>query len=82
MYRMGFYRENDYLWGRLHTADRLVDVIMQAAFAQDSDHGIDVDSIKQQLFSIILDAEVDYLQRSDELLNTIRAEIEAKKTPQ
>ena len=74
------YRENDYLWGRLHTADRLVDVIMQAAFAQDRDHGIDVDSIKQQLFSAILDAEVDHL--SDELLNTIRAEIEAKKIQQ
>lgn len=75
------YRENDYLWGRLHSADRLVDVIMQAAFAQNSEHDIDIQRIKQRLFNAILDIESGHLQHIDELITTIRSEINEKNDP-
>jgi hypothetical protein len=70
------YRENDYLWGRLHSADRLVDVVMRAAFARDETHSIDVAAIKRRLFRVILEAEGTHLQRIDDIMAEISREID------
>ncbi len=47
------YRENDYLWGRLHAADRLVDIVASAVpeFALDARHW------KGRLFRAIVESE-------------------------
>ena len=68
------HRENDYLWGRLHAADRLVDIVLSAVpEAQD----IDRLDIKIRLFEAILDAERDHLTLSSELLSQVAREVAA-----
>lgn len=69
------YRENDYLWGRLNAADRLVDIIVTAVSESGIMHDIDVVSIKHRLFTAILDAEEPFLVADPDLISTIRAEI-------
>ena len=69
------YRENDYLWGRLNAADRLVDIVVTAVSESGVLHDIDVASIKHRLFTAILDAEEPFLTADPDLIATIRAEI-------
>ena len=47
------YRENDYLWGRLHAADRLVDIVSSAV----PEASLDAMHWKRLLFGAILAAE-------------------------
>jgi patatin-related protein len=47
------YRENDYLWGRLHAADRLVDIVASAV----PEARVDGQHWKRLLFGAILAAE-------------------------
>lgn len=47
------YRENDYLWGRLHAADRLVDIVSSAV----PEANVDAQHWKRLLFGAILAAE-------------------------
>jgi patatin-related protein len=71
------YRENDYLWGRLHGVDRLVDIIVSAlpqSASMDKDTAL---SFKKTAFLAILDQEDQRLTQIKPLLNTLRAEIEA-----
>ncbi|TDI58020.1 MAG: patatin-like protein [Alphaproteobacteria bacterium] len=70
-------RENDYLWGRLHAADRLIDIVYDAAKTSAADLDIDVDAMKKKAFNIILDAEAKHLTRSKDLIETLRKEINA-----
>jgi patatin-related protein len=70
-------RENDYLWGRLHAADRLIDIVYDAAKTSAADIDIDVDAMKHKAFNIILDAEAVHLKHSDKLIATLRDEISA-----
>ncbi|WCL55536.1 patatin-like protein [Gimibacter soli] len=58
-------RENDYLWGRLHAASRLVDLIFDAA--GDMPH-TDPDMWRQRLFTAILRAEVEHLPNSRDMI--------------
>jgi len=37
------YRENDYLWGRLHAAERLIDIVLDAARIEGA--GLDIDPV-------------------------------------
>ena len=67
------YRENDYLWGRLHAADRLVDMVLSAVPDVEN---IDADAIKKSLFLSILNSERQHLEHSEELLDALRAEID------
>ncbi|MBV1933429.1 MAG: DUF3376 domain-containing protein, partial [Parvibaculaceae bacterium] len=68
-------RENDYLWGRLHGADRLVDIVMSSVPFSAEDMNINIDELKQKLFQSILDAEAPYLGKSAALIDTLRVEI-------
>ncbi len=67
------YRENDYLLGRLHGADRLVDIVCDAAGIERQGDGIDVDELKRRLFARILDAEEPHLPNSRALMAALRA---------
>jgi len=66
------YRENDYLWGRLHGADRLVDIVRSALPPDDS---IDGAAIKRALFLAILDEEEQRLPHQAEQIAQLRGEV-------
>lgn len=68
------YRENDYLWGRLHGADRLVDIVLSAL---PNAKGIDATAIKRALFVAILDEEEARLPRQKEQIMQLRTELPA-----
>jgi len=69
------YRENDYLWGRLNAADRLVDIVLGAVEETDLIHGIDAAAFKHRLFTAILDAEEPHLKTDESLIPDLRQEI-------
>jgi patatin-related protein len=66
-------RENDYLWGRMHGADRLIDIVCDAAGVDSS--GIDITAFKARAFSAILDAEEPHLSNVPELFKLIREDV-------
>jgi patatin-related protein len=65
------YRENDYLLGRLHAVDRLIDIVCDAA-GRECMARIDVLSIKQKAFARVLAAESKHLSQSKDLLEALR----------
>ncbi len=66
------YRENDYLWGRLHGAERLIDIVVSAA--GDSAPAIAVvNAVKQRAFRAIVDAERSFLTAVPDLLAELDA---------
>lgn len=71
------YRENDYLWGRLHAVERLIDIVCDAApEAETSGNGIDRAALKTRAFHAILDSERAHLPHSAALIKTIRGEVD------
>ena len=69
------YRENDYLWGRLHGADRLIEIVLSAL-----PEGVTLPpgaatAIKQEAFRAILDEERDRLTAIPGLFAALDAEI-------
>ncbi len=71
------YRENDYLWGRLHGAERLIDLILSTL-----PEGVEiapdvVTATKCEMFRAILDEERGRLTAAPELIATIEREIDA-----
>lgn len=69
------YRENDYLWGRLHGAERLMDIILSA---MPSGHTLEAGrfvALRNELFHAILDEEQERLGQIGELIEEIRGEI-------
>lgn len=69
------YRENDYLWGRLHGADRLVDIILSTLPPGARLAAGRVATIKRELFHAILDEEEPRLKTVPGLFAQLRAEI-------
>ncbi|MEM9084559.1 MAG: patatin-like protein [Pseudomonadota bacterium] len=70
------YRENDYLWGRLHGAERMVDIV-----ASTVDGGINpnlVRKAKRDVFLAIIDEEAKAGRCALDLLGALRGEIEEK----
>jgi patatin-related protein len=69
------YRENDYLWGRLHGVDRLVDILISAlpdASVMEAGAAL---AFKKRAFLAILDAEAPRLKRIKPLIAELRAEV-------
>ncbi|MFA6220317.1 MAG: patatin-like protein [Erythrobacter sp.] len=67
------YRENDYLWGRLHGAERMIDLV----FSTVPGH-VDESTcrrFKREAFHAILDEEQDMHRCSQKLLDTLRSEV-------
>lgn len=71
-------RENDYLWGRLHAADRLVDIVASAAPAAIHASTLDIDQLKARLFRAILRAERPYLDHIPDLFTDLEREIDIR----
>lgn len=71
------HRENDYLWGRLHGAERMIDILADAAHIEGADRNLDVRALKKRAFRAILDTEAPHLTESAELIETLRGEIES-----
>ena len=71
------HRENDYLWGRLHGAERLIDIIVSSAELEGAAKDINVRAVKKRAFNAILDAESMHLGMSADLLAELRQEIAA-----
>ena len=69
------YRENDYLLGRLHALDRLIDIVCDAAGIDPGGGQIDVSALKKRGFGRILDAEEKHLAHSGELIASLRRSI-------
>jgi len=70
------YRENDYLWGRLHGAERMIDLVCSAV-----EHAPDENAcraIKRDAFLAILDEEEDRLRADPELVTRLREEVKAR----
>jgi patatin-related protein len=70
-------RENDYLWGRLNSAERLVDFIINSARLSDVSIDFDIMGFKKRLFLSILEAERPFLKTSATLFEDLRLEIMA-----
>ncbi|WP_209347613.1 patatin-like protein [Pontixanthobacter sp. CEM42] len=67
------YRENDYLWGRLHGAERMIDLVCSTLEHPLPDAACA--RFKRQAFLAILDEEEDRLTADPDLLVTIRKEV-------
>ncbi|MXO90243.1 patatin-like protein [Pontixanthobacter aquaemixtae] len=67
------YRENDYLWGRLHGAERMIDLVCSTADRPLEDG--ECARFKRQAFLAILDEEKDRLTTDSGLVDRIRAEV-------
>lgn len=68
-------RENDYLWGRLDGAERLIDIVCNCAAADVSVDPDEVRAIKKSAFAAILDSEEQFLQDKD-LIARVRAAVD------
>ena len=69
------YRENDYLWGRLHGAERLIDIVVSALPPSMRMKPGRVAAIKRDAFHAILDEEEPKLTQIATLIASLRTEI-------
>jgi patatin-related protein len=69
------YRENDYLWGRLHGAERLIDIILSTLPPGAALGPGRAASIKRSIFLAILEQEAPRLTAIPGLFEQLRAEI-------
>ena len=71
------YRENDYLWGRLHGVERLIDIVLSSLPAGTGIAESEIRNFKRTAFEAILDQEAPRLNRIKPLIKSLRSEIEA-----
>lgn len=69
------YRENDYLWGRLHGAERMIDIVLSALEPAMTLKAGRTAAIKRAAFLAILDEEAEKLTAIPGLFETLRREI-------
>jgi patatin-related protein len=69
------YRENDYLLGRLHALERLIDIVCDCANAEG--HGINMLEFKKRGFLRIIASEEPHLPESGALIKALREKIAA-----
>ncbi len=70
------FRENDYLWGRLHAAERLIDIVASSVGGLLDDQA--VRAFQRRAFLAILEEEEGRLRAVPSLVPDIRAEIAAR----
>jgi patatin-related protein len=66
------YRENDYLLGRLHAADRLIEIVCDSAGMDSMPVQFNKTAFKKSAFSNILDSEEKHLRLSKGLIEALR----------
>ncbi len=69
------YRENDYLWGRLHGAERMIDLVASTLPDNATLSAEELQKFKREAFLAILDEEEERLQADPGLVAGIRSEI-------
>ena len=69
------YRENDYLWGRLHGGERLIDIVVSALPEGKALPPGVVTGFKRDLFRAILAEERNRLETIPELFETLAREV-------
>ena len=69
------YRENDYLWGRLHGADRLIDIVHSAVPPGKRLAEEEIAALKRDAFRAILEEERGRLKTIDSLFEQLDREI-------
>ena len=69
------YRENDYLWGRLHGADRLVDIVLSTLPGSRRPSATEMAAIKQRVFRAILAEEKGRLKAIPGLFSELEREV-------
>lgn len=74
------YRENDYLLGRLHAIDRLVDIVSEAA-GSGSQSSAAIAATKTRGFLCILDVEERHLPACGKLIAELRAVLTVDEQP-
>jgi patatin-related protein len=65
------YREHDYLWGRLHGAERLIDIVASALPGDAMLPPADMAALKTRAFAAIVAAERDKLRTVPELFRAL-----------
>jgi len=70
------YRENDYLWGRLHGAERMIDLVSSALPGAEPMTAQELKAFKREAFLAILTEEEKRLKADPGLVAGIRAEVE------
>jgi patatin-related protein len=68
------YRENDYLWGCLHGAERLIDILL-STFPENSVDPAGVEAVKRDAFRAILAEERPRLREISSLFDTLEREV-------
>jgi hypothetical protein len=68
-------REHDYLWGRLDAAERLIDIVSDAAAMEGALGKTDIRVLKRDAFRAILHTEEHHLQDKD-LIARVRSEVD------
>ncbi len=71
------YRENDYLWGRLHGAERLIDITLSTLPADMGIAPSRIAAMKQAIFDAILDEEALRCAAITPLIVQLRLEVAA-----
>lgn len=69
------YRENDYLWGRLHGAERMIDLIASTLPRSQTIEKASLVRLKTKAFLAVLDEEQDRLTTDPTLIDQIRGEV-------
>ena len=69
------YRENDYLWGRLHGAERMVDLVLSTIPVADRPPSDWTVATKARLFTAVLDEERGRLTQVPELIAALTEEV-------
>ena len=67
------YRENDYLWGRLHGAERMIDLVC-STMSEGHDEAV-LRGLKRDAFLAVLDEERGRLTADPDLIERIRSEV-------
>ncbi|NQX93886.1 MAG: patatin-like protein, partial [Erythrobacter sp.] len=70
------YRENDYLWGRLHGAERMIDIV--ASTLEDPLDDETLRTTKRKVFLSIIKEEAEVGRCTKGLLGSLRAEIDER----
>lgn len=70
-------RENDYLWGRLHAAERLVGIVASAVGGPGAPDASELRVFRKLAFEAILEEEANRLRAVPELIARLRAAVAA-----
>ena len=70
------YRENDYLWGRLDSAERMIDIVLSSIAVGDRPSFDEIRGFKKRAFAAVLDEEEERLTTVKPLIASLRQELE------